>query len=94
MRYGTGRNVGIKVLGASRSGLMLDSFHGYNIDVVKARLSGNHTYLVMTPGSMISVLQSLNVRLNRPFKADVKWIYTKWMAEGLHYLTPTGGYEG
>lgn len=44
----------------------------------------------MIPGGMTSVLQPLDVCLNKPFKANVKRQYTEWMAEELHELTPTG----
>lgn len=75
---------------ARRSMLVLDSFRGHSTDAVKARLSDNRTDLVMIPGGMTSMLQPLDVCLNKPFKAHVKRLYTDWMAEGLHDLTPTG----
>lgn len=68
---------------------MLNSFRSHSTDVMKARLSGNHMNLVMMPGSMTSVLQLLDVCLNKPFKAHMNQMYMEWMPEGLQDLIPT-----
>lgn len=75
---------------AKRSMLVLDSFRGHTTEEVKDRLSRNGTDLVVIPGGMTSMLQPLDVSLNKPFKAHVKRYYAEWMAEGLYDLTPTG----
>lgn len=75
---------------ARRSMLVLDSFRGHCTDAVKARLADHRTDLVIIPGGMTSMLQPLDVCLNKPFKAHVKRLYAEWMADGLYALTPTG----
>lgn len=75
---------------ARRSMLVLDSFRGHCTDAVKARLADNGTDLVVIPGGMTSMLQPLDVCINKPFKAHVKRLYAQWMADGLYALTPTG----
>lgn len=63
--------------------LVLDSFRGHCTDAVKARLADNGTDLVVIPGGMTSMLQPLDVCINKPFKAHVKRLYAQWMADGL-----------
>lgn len=75
---------------ARRSMLVLDSFRGHCTDAVKARLAETSTDLVIIPGGMTSMLQPLDVCLNKPFKAHVKRLYAQWMADGIYALTPTG----
>jgi hypothetical protein len=39
---------------------------------------------------LTSVLQPLDVLVSKPFKDNVREVYTQWMAKGGHELTPTG----
>jgi hypothetical protein len=41
-------------------------------------------------GGLTSVLQPLDVSVNRPFNDNVRKLYTLWMAKGGHELTLTG----
>jgi hypothetical protein len=48
------------------------------------------TDLAVIPGGLTSVLQPLDVSVNKRFKDNVRKLYTQWMAKGGHELTPTG----
>jgi hypothetical protein len=48
------------------------------------------TNLAVIPGGLTSVLQPLDVSVNKPFKDNVSKLYMQWMAKGGHELTPTG----
>jgi len=47
---------------------VLDAFKGYLTDSVKNQLRKMNTELVIIPGEMISVLQPMDVSINKPFK--------------------------
>lgn len=49
-----------------------------------------YTDIVVNPSGMTSVLQPLDVSIPKPFKDDVQRVYTEWMADGNHNLTPAG----
>ena len=65
----------------SRSLLVWDSFRGHLVDRVKERTqNGYNTDIAVIPGGLTSVLQPLDVSINRSFKShgpvdhvDVKW---------------------
>ena len=68
--------------------LVYDSFEAYVTDTVKASFKRKHTDLAVTPGRLTSLLQPLDVSLNKPFKDGVR---KEWMADGIHEFTATGG---
>uniref|UniRef100_A0A6B0UZR7 Putative pogo transposable element n=1 Tax=Ixodes ricinus TaxID=34613 RepID=A0A6B0UZR7_IXORI len=70
--------------------LVLDSFRGHLIDSVRRKLKELRTKIAVTPGGPTSVLQPLDVSLNKPFKDNVRRLYTEWMAAGNYVLTPGG----
>lgn len=70
--------------------LVLDSFRGHMTDDVKKKLQEGKTEQVCIPGGMTSLLQPLDVCINRPFKAHLKHFYLEWMATTVHETTPTG----
>uniref|UniRef100_A0A147BLR1 Putative pogo transposable element n=1 Tax=Ixodes ricinus TaxID=34613 RepID=A0A147BLR1_IXORI len=70
--------------------LVLDSFRGHLVEPVRAKLRELRTDLAVIPGGLTSVLQPLDVSLNKPFKDNVRRLYAEWMAEGQHDLTPAG----
>ena len=70
--------------------LVLDSFRGHTMEEVKTLLKTGKTDLVVIPGGLTSMLQPLDVCINRPFKFALKQKYKEWMAGGNHQYTPTG----
>uniref|UniRef100_A0A8C4S949 HTH CENPB-type domain-containing protein n=1 Tax=Erpetoichthys calabaricus TaxID=27687 RepID=A0A8C4S949_ERPCA len=70
--------------------LVMDSFRGHLTEVVKERLKDGKTDQVIIPRGMTSLLQPLDVCINRPFKAHVSGMYTEWAATVVHDTTPTG----
>ena len=69
--------------------LVWDSFHGHLGDDTKRLLSEMKTDLAVIPGGLTSVLQPLDVSVNKPFKDNIRKLYAQWMAEGdtvLHQL--------
>lgn len=70
--------------------LVLDSFRGHLTNRVKSRLADYGTDLAVIPGGLTSVLQPLDVCVNRPFKVEFRRCYSEWMAAGSHEKTPTG----
>lgn len=70
--------------------LVLDSFRGHLQESVRAKFKELRTDLAVIPGGLTSMLQPLDVSLNKPFKDNVRRLYAEWMAEGEHALTPGG----
>lgn len=70
--------------------LVLDSFRGHLCENVRRELEELRTEIAVIPGGLTSVLQPLDVCVNKPFKDGVRRLYTDWMAGGGHALTPTG----
>jgi hypothetical protein len=68
--------------------LILDSFHGHTTEEVKETLKSRNTDQVIIPGGLTSMLQLLDVCINRPFKVTLKEQYTQWMAAGEHEFMP------
>lgn len=69
--------------------LVLDSFRGHLTPEVKKLMRETKTQLAVIPGGMTSVLQPLDVCLNKPFKDRMRQLYGEWMRED-RALTPTG----
>ena len=60
---------------------------------MKRSLKSENTDLAVIPGGLTSVLQPLDVCLNKPFKDRVRqrWMaWMAWMADGIHELMATG----
>lgn len=70
--------------------LVVDSFRGHLEKGVRRRMEEMRTDIAVIPGGLTSVLQPLDVSINKPFKDNVRRLYTQWMADGNHNLTPTG----
>ena len=68
-------------LGRRRSLLVYDTFEAHETDSVKSSFKCENTDLAMIPGGLTSILQPLDVSLNKPFKDEVR---KKWMADGIH----------
>ena len=55
---------------------------------VQSCLQDAKTDLVVIPGGLSSVLQPLDVSVNKPFKHHIRQSYSKWMANSKHEYTP------
>jgi len=70
--------------------LVLNAFKGHVADEVKATLQKGNCETVIIPGGMTSQLQTLDIFINKPFKARVRDQYEDWLSLGNLLLTPTG----
>jgi len=52
--------------------LVLDAFKGHLTDSVKNQLRKMNTELLVIPSGMTSVLQTMDVSINKPFKDRLK----------------------
>ena len=77
---------GVKVfhLFCPRLLLVYDSFEAHVTDTVKASFKCENTELAVIPGGLTSLLQPLDVSLNKLFKDGVR---KQWMADGIHEFT-------
>ena len=74
-----------------RSMLVWDAFRAHLDDNVKAYLRNEHaTDLSVIPGGLTSIVQPLDVCLNKPFKDRLRKKWINWMMEGEKTFTPTG----
>lgn len=73
-----------------RSMLVLDSFRGHMTDRVKKAVANAECDLVVIPGGMTSMLQPIDVSLNKPFKDRVGALYNEWIKQEDKPTTPTG----
>ena len=69
--------------------LVLDAFKGHLTDSVKNQLRKMNTELVI-PCGMISVLQPMDVSINKPFKDRLRQQYLTWISDPACELTETG----
>lgn len=66
------------------------AFEAHVTDTVKAFLRQENTNLAVIPEDLTSLLQLLDVFLNRYFKIGVRKRWLEWMAGGMHEFMPTG----
>ena len=69
---------------------MFDSFEAHVTDTVKASFKRENTELAVILGGLTSLLQLLDVSLNKPFKDGVRKKWMQWMADGIHKFTASG----
>ena len=77
-------------LARRKSLLVMDSFEGHKTDSVKKRCNEENTDIAIIPGGLTSVLQPLDVCLNKPFKDRLREKWGMWMARGEYELTKGG----
>lgn len=63
---------------------------GHLVESVRNMLRDLRTDIAAIPGGLVSVLQPLDVSLNKHLKDNVRRLYPNWMAGGQHALTPGG----
>ena len=67
--------------------IVLDAFKGHLIDSVKKQHRKMITELVVISGGMTSVLQPMDVSINKPFKDRLRQQYLTGIADPAHELT-------
>lgn len=73
-----------------RSLLVWDMFRVHLMDSIKKKLIDAKTHQAVIPGGTTSVLQPLDVCLNKPFKTHVRAEWNAWMVDGPKNLTKAG----
>uniref|UniRef100_A0A5S6QMK0 DDE-1 domain-containing protein n=1 Tax=Trichuris muris TaxID=70415 RepID=A0A5S6QMK0_TRIMR len=76
-----------------RSLLVWDSFRGHTARSTTSCLRECKVEAAVIPGGLTSILQPLDVSLNKPFKNYIREEWTTWMANGQHAFT-AGGHAG
>ena len=61
--------------------LVLDAYKWHLIDSVKNPLRKMKTELVIIPGGMTSVLQPMDLSINKPFEDRLRQQYTTWIVD-------------
>ena len=77
-------------MGRRKSLLVYNSFEAHVTDTVKTSFKRENTELAVIPGGLTSLLQRLDVSLNKPFKDGGRKQWMQWMADGIHEFTATG----
>jgi len=70
--------------------LVWDMFRAHCCDSVKARLKEYRTRQAVIPGGCTSVLQPLDVSVNKPFKTYIRKLWMSWMISGETKFTKVG----
>lgn len=73
--------------------LVWDMFRAHITDDVKEKAKNLNTDLSMIPGGLTSMLQPLDVCLNKPFKDRLRQIWTEWMTSGSVKTTKGGNLQ-
>lgn len=86
------RTVWSKVGGISRQKSMLvwDSFRAHLSKPIRCTLRSLNTEPVVIPGGMTSMLQPLDVSINKPFKDRMRAKWQEWMLAGEHTFIAGG----
>lgn len=70
--------------------LVWDMFRSHLTENVKKHLQRSNTATAVIPGGLTSVLQPLDVCLNKPFKDNIRSEWNKWMVAGEKSFTKGG----
>ena len=73
-----------------RSLLVWDMFRSHCCESVKAKLKEYKTRIAVIPGGCTSVLQPLDVSVNKPFKNYMRKLWIDWMISGNKEFTKGG----
>lgn len=73
-----------------RSLLVLDAFRCHRSEKLKEKLKSSKTDLCIIPGGMTSMLQPLDVSINKPMKSMMRAQWNEWMSCGDHQFTKGG----
>ena len=84
--------VWLPYVGENPALLCLDTFSGHLTDAVKAKFAKIGTKLLVIPGGCTSVLQPLDVSINKPFKSHIRQCWCERMVSeaesGVAKITP------
>ena len=70
--------------------LVWDQFRAHLCESVKKKLHRNKTRQAVIPGGCTSILQPLDVSLNKPFKVQIRNLWNTWMVSGPKEFTKGG----
>uniref|UniRef100_A0A8C5MVE4 HTH CENPB-type domain-containing protein n=1 Tax=Leptobrachium leishanense TaxID=445787 RepID=A0A8C5MVE4_9ANUR len=73
--------------------LVWDMFRAHTSDDIKQLAKSSQVTLAVIPGGLTSVLQPLDVCLNKPFKDRVRKMWHEWMSSGQAQLTKVGNLQ-
>ena len=73
-----------------KSLLVLDAFRCHKTDMVKKELRQMKSSLAVIPGGMTSMLQPLDVSINKPMKTLLRKRCNDWYSDGAHTFTAGG----
>ena len=73
-----------------KSLLVWDMFQAHLVDPVKSALKSECADIAVIPRGLTSVLQPLDVSVNKPFKDAIRRQWNEWMVSGEKSLTPKG----
>ena len=76
--------------GTQHAHFMWDMFRAHLCDSVKQKLSDGNTHQAVIPGGCTSLVQPLDVSLNKPFKTNIRKLWTEWMVNGPKEFTKGG----
>lgn len=76
-----------------RSLMVWDMFRGHLTDAVKRNSRELNTDMAVIPGGLTSVLQPLDVCINKPFKDRLRKLWNEWMISGAVTLTKGGNMQ-
>ena len=68
----------------------MDSFEGYKTNAIKKIALDENTDLAIIPGGLTSIVQPLDVCLNKPFKDRLRAKWNIWMSSGQFSYTKGG----
>ena len=73
-----------------KSLLIWDMFKSHLCENVKATIKRINTDIAVIPGGLTSILQPLDVCLNKPYKDGLRKCWNEWMVSGDHTFTAAG----
>ena len=74
----------------TKSLLVLDAFRCYKTVKTKRVLKQKDTTLAIIPGGMNSILQPMDVSINKPMTLSLRRRWNDWMISGTHPYTKSG----
>ena len=80
----------LKVLKQRCKPIVWDQFRAHKTEKVKEKLKALKTTQAMIPGGLTSVLQPLDVVINKPFKDRLRQKWVEWMSSDDKPLTKGG----